>query len=500
MRISNTTSKSTSKLPRWFDLNLNISALQYIEDIKNGNISCQEFVAKTLDQIEKHDDDLHAYLSINPDALNQAKEIDNKIKTKQKLGKCFGMPISIKDNICIEGSRTTCASKILEDYTAPYDATVISKLKAEDAILIGKVNLDEFAMGLTTEFSAFGLTKNPWNRNYIPGGSSGGSAVSVSALECIASLGSDTGGSVRNPASFCSAVGYKPTYGIISRYGLVSYSNSIEQIGPITKTVEDTAFLLNIIAGKDPNDDTTVDNHGTDYLSEIDSGIEGKKIGIIKEMMGQGTHKEVISATNRAISKLEDHGAKTQEITIDMVDYSVAAYYTITATEAGSNLARYDNIRYGFDFPQEGYEFNSYISKVRKNFGPEVTRRMIVGGFVPSAGHAGKYYLKAMKVKSKLTKEVEDAFKNVDFLIAPTVPVLPFKIGEKIDDPIALFLIDFNTVTANLAGIPGISIPFEFSNGLPIGIQILAKSNCDKELLQAAYALQKTVKLPEISL
>ncbi len=480
-------------------MSLDISALKYIEEIKNGNISCEDFIAKTLEQIEKYDDDIHAFLSLNPDAIKQAQEIDKKIKTNQKLGRCFGMPISIKDNICIKGTKTTCASKVLQDFTAPYDATVVSKLKSEDAILIGKVNLDEFAMGLTTEFSAYGLTKNPWNKNYIPGGSSGGSAASVSALECIASLGSDTGGSVRNPASFCSVVGYKPTYGLISRYGLVSYSNSIEQIGPMTKTVEDTAFLLNIIAGKDPNDDTTIESQ-EDYLSEIDSEIQGKKIGIIKEMMGQGTHKEVISATNRAISKLEDQGAKTEEITIDMVDYSVAAYYTITATEAGSNLARYDNIRYGFDFSQEGYEFNSYISKARKNFGPEVTRRMIVGGFVPSAGHAGKYYGKAMKVKSKLTKEVEEAFKKVDFLIAPTVPILPFKIGEKIDDPVALFLVDFNTVTANLSGIPGISVPFEISNGLPIGIQLLAKSHHDKELLQAAYALQKTVKLPEVPL
>ncbi len=480
-------------------MSLDISALKYIDEIKNGNISCEDFIAKTLEQIEKYDDDIHAFLSLNPDVIKQAQEIDKKIKTNQKLGRCFGMPISIKDNICIKGTKTTCASKVLQDFTAPYDATVVSKLKSEDAILIGKVNLDEFAMGLTTEFSAYGLTKNPWNKNYIPGGSSGGSAASVSALECIASLGSDTGGSVRNPASFCSVVGYKPTYGLISRYGLVSYSNSIEQIGPMTKTVEDTAFLLNIIAGKDPNDDTTIESQ-EDYLSEIDSEIQGKKIGIIKEMMGQGTHKEVISATNRAISKLEDQGAKTEEITIDMVDYSVAAYYTITATEAGSNLARYDNIRYGFDFSQEGYEFNSYISKARKNFGPEVTRRMIVGGFVPSAGHAGKYYGKAMKVKSKLTKEVEEAFKKVDFLIAPTVPILPFKIGEKIDDPVALFLVDFNTVTANLSGIPGISVPFEISNGLPIGIQLLAKSNHDKELLQAAYALQKTVKLPEVPL
>lgn len=481
-------------------MSLNISVINYVEQVKNGNLNCEEFISKTIEQIKKHDDKLHAYLSLNPNAVEQARQIDKKIKANEKLGACFGMPISIKDNICVKDTKTTCASKILEDFIAPYDATVISKLKSEDAIIIGKTNLDEFAMGLSTEFSAYGTSHNPWNTDYVPGGSSGGSAVAVSSLECIASLGSDTGGSVRNPASFCSVVGYKPTYGLISRYGLISYANSIEQIGPLTRTVEDTAFLLNIIAGLDPMDNTTINNKGENYLENIDSGIEGKKIGIIEQMVGPGAQKEVISATNRAISKLEDHGVKSEQISLDMIDYSVAAYYIITATEAGSNLARYDNIRYGFDFPLEGYEFNSYISKARKNFGPEVTRRMILGGFVPSAGHAGKYYLKAMKVKSKLTTEINEAFKKVDYLIAPTVPVLPFKIGEKIDDPVALFLVDFNTVTANLTGKPAISVPFDFSNGLPIGIQLLAKPLADKSLLQAAYVLQKTVKLPEVPL
>ena len=481
-------------------MNLAISALKYIEEVKTGNFTAEEFISKTLEQIQKHDKKLHAYLSINDQAVDQAKQLDKKIKNNEKIGACFGMPISIKDNICIKNSKTTCASKILQDFIAPYDATVVTKLKSEDAILIGKTNMDEFAMGITTEFSAFGPTRNPWNNDYVPGGSSGGSAASVSAHECIASLGSDTGGSVRNPASFCSVVGYKPTYGLISRYGLISYANSIEQIGPLTKTVEDLAFILNIISGLDTNDNTTVDNNKENYLLDLKSGIEGKKIGIIKEMVGDGTEKKVITATHNALNKFENLGAKCEEISLNMVDYSVAAYYTITATEAASNLARYDNLRYGFDFPVEGYEFNSYISKARKNFGPEVTRRMIVGGFVPSAGFAGKYFLKALKVKSKLTTEVNEIFKKVDFLISPTVPIPPFKIGEKIDDPVSLFLIDFNTVTANLTGIPAISIPYEISNGLPIGIQLLAKPMNDKALLQAAYALENTIKLPEVPL
>ena len=479
-------------------MNLKISALEFVQEVQNGNISAEDFVAKTIERIKNVDEKLHAFLSVNDEAVDQAREIDKKIKSGDKVGKCFGMPISIKDNICIKDSKTTCASKMLENYVAPYDATVITKLKEQDAIFVGKVNLDEFAMGLTTEFSAFGTSKNPWNLEYVPGGSSGGSAVSVSAFECVTSLGSDTGGSVRNPASFCSTVGYKPTYGLISRYGLISYANSIEQIGPLTRTVKDTAFMLNIISGLDPNDNTTLDNKNEDYLSGIDSGIEGKKIGIIKEMIGDGTEPEVLSASKDAISKLESLGATCEEISLDMVKYSVAAYYTITATEAGSNLARYDNLRYGYDFPVEGYEFNSYISKARQNFGPEVTRRMIIGGFVPSAGHAGKYFLKALKVKSKLTREINNIFKKFDLLIAPTVPILPFKIGEKIDDPVSLFQIDINTVTANLTGKPAISVPFSISNGLPIGMQLFADSMQDKLLLQAAHALEQTVSLPEV--
>ena len=479
--------------------NLKLSALEFIQEVKNGNISIEDFVASTIERIQKTDDKLHAFLSINDsDAMTQARTIDKKIKSGQKVGACFGIPVSIKDNICIKNSKTTCASKMLEDFVAPYDATVISKLKEQEAIFIGKTNMDEFAMGLTTEFSGFGPSSNSWNTDYVPGGSSGGSAISVSAYQCIASLGSDTGGSVRNPASFCSVVGYKPTYGLISRYGLISYANSIEQIGPLTRTVKDCAFMLNIIAGLDKNDNTTIDNRNQDYLSGIDTGIEGKKIGIIKEMIGEGTDPTVLSVTKQAISKLEGLGAICEEVSLDMVKYSVAAYYTITATEAGSNLARYDNLRYGYDFPVEGYEFNSYISKARRKFGPEVTRRMIIGGFVPSAGKAGKYFLKALKVKSKLTREIAELFKKYDLLVAPTVPILPFKKGEKIDDPVALFLVDINTVTANLTGRPAVSIPFAVSNGLPIGMQLISDSNNDKMLLQAANALEKTVTLPEV--
>ena len=479
-------------------MNLNISALDYIGGVQNGDISSEDYVAATMERISKTDRDLHAFLSVFDDAVDAAREVDKKVRSGSNVGSCLGMPISVKDNINIRGTKTTCASKMLEQYVAPYDATVISRLKDQDAVFVGKTNMDEFAMGLTTEFSAFGPSKNPWNTDYVPGGSSGGSAVAVSAMESVASLGSDTGGSVRNPASFCSIVGYKPTYGLISRFGLVSYANSIEQIGPMTRTVKDAAFLLNIISGRDPNDGTTVDNRGQDYLEGIDSGIEGKKIGVIREMTGEGTDSAVLSATGSAVSKMEGLGAQCSEISLDMVRYSVAAYYTITATEAGSNLARYDNLRYGYDFPVEGFEFNSYIKKARRMFGPEVSRRIIIGGFVPSAGHAGKYFLKALKVKSKLKRQVAKAFKEYDYLVGPTVPILPFKIGEKTNDPLALFLVDTNTTISNLAGIPAVSVPFAVSNGLPIGIQLFADHMNDKMLLRAARALEQTVRLPEV--
>lgn len=478
-------------------MSLAISATEYIRNVKNGNTTAEEFIAKTLEHISKHEGRLHAFISINDKAVDQARAIDKKIRSGERVGAFYGMPISVKDNICVKDGKTTCASKMLQDYVSPYDATVVSRLKSQDAVLVGKTNLDEFAMGVATEFSAFGPSKNPWNTDYVPGGSSGGSAVSVSALECIASLGSDTGGSVRNPASFCSAVGLKPTYGLISRYGLVSYANSIEQIGPIARKVEDVALLLNHIAGKDPNDNTTVDNQNQDYLAGIDSGVQGKKIGVIKEMSkGEGLDKNVESAFWRAVDSFEKLGAKVEEVSLDLVGFTVATYYVLTAAEAGSNLSRYDNIRYGYQMDMEGYEFKSYVSKARKNFGPEVTRRMILGGFVPSAGFAGKYLLKALKVKSKLRKQIHAAFQKFDFLISPTVPILPFRFGEKIDDPLAMYMADINTITANLTGIPAISVPFEIHNGLPIGIQIHANTMQEKHLLQAAYALQGTTTLP----
>lgn len=481
-------------------MNLGISATEFVTQAKEGNLSVEEFVAKTFDRIQQIDEKIHAYITLNTDdALTKAKSIDKKIRSKEKVGKCFGMPISIKDNICVDGLRTTCGSKVLENFIAPYDATVVSRLKSEDAIILGKVNLDEFAMGSTTEYSYFGPTRNPWNLEYIPGGSSGGGGAAVSSFECMASIGSDTGGSARSPASFCSVVGLKPTYGLISRYGLVSYSNSIEQISPMARTVEDIAFLLDVMAGQDLYDNTSIGNKSLRYSENLDTEISGKKIGIITQLMGEGVDKEVLSTTNHAIEKLEDLGAECLSISIEAIDHSVDAYYTITSAEASSNLARYDNLRYGFNFGIEGYEFNSYISRARSNFGPEVIRRLLLGSFVLSAGYYGKYYDKAQKVRAMMKSQIDEVFKKVDLLVSPTMPILPFKISEKIDDPLKIYLTDINTIFANLTGIPAISVPFGMSDeGLPIGVQLSANSLEEKKLLQAAYSLQNTVNLPEV--
>ncbi|MDE1861829.1 MAG: Asp-tRNA(Asn)/Glu-tRNA(Gln) amidotransferase subunit GatA [Thaumarchaeota archaeon] len=483
-------------------MKIEISATEYLSLVRSGSISVEEFIAKTLDHVHSIEPRLRAYITLDADnALDKARSIDKKMRTGEKVGSLLGIPVSIKDNICTAGIRTTCASRMLENFVAPYDATVVSRLRQEDAIIIGKVNLDEFAMGSTTEFSCFGPSRNPWNTDYVPGGSSGGSGVSVSAYECIISLGSDTGGSVRSPASFCSVVGLKPTYGLVSRYGLISYSNSIEQIGPLGRKVEDVALALNVIAGHDLRDGTTSSGAKIDYVADIGDGIEGKKIGIIKQMMGEGVDGEVISATESAIARFQELGAECVPISLDAVEHSVAAYYTIASAEASSNLARYDNLRYGYDFASEGYEFKAYVSKARSRFGPEVTRRMLLGAFVLSAGYYGKYYLKAQKVREMIKSQIENAFNSVDFLVTPTMPILPFRIGEKIEDPLTLYLLDINTITANLAGIPAISVPMAFSSSnLPIGIQILANSFEEKDLLKAAYALEQTTNLPGVKI
>ena len=465
---------------------------QVTNGIRNGEFTAEEYVSQLIERIKKIDNKINSFITINNNAIAQAQQIDMKIRSGLTVGSLAGIVVGVKDNISTAGLKTTCASKMLSDYIPPYDATVIKRLKDKDAIIIGKLNLDEFAMGSTTEWSYYGLTRNPWNLDYVCGGSSGGSAASIAAQLCTVSLGSDTGGSVRCPASFCSVTGFKPTYGLVSRYGLISYSNSLEQIGPIGKTVSDIRNIMEVISGKDTNDNTTIEtksNNNYDNDDDDDNKKYNQKIGLLKELIN-GADEPICQCIYSTIDKFNEFGFTCEDSSLNSTEYALASYYTIATAEASSNLARFDNIRYGFELNPDDYEWNTYFSKTRGNFGDEVKRRIIVGTFVLSSGYYGKYYLKAHGVRELIKSELKNLFKKYDLLISPTVPVLPFKIGEKIDDPLKMYLIDINTVLANLAGIPAISIPIGFKNGLPIGLQIMADEFQEKKLLDAAELLE----------
>jgi aspartyl-tRNA(Asn)/glutamyl-tRNA(Gln) amidotransferase subunit A len=469
-----------------------LSIDEVTEGIRNQHFSAEEYVSQTLERIAKIDVDIKAFVRVNTDdAIESARRIDNKIHNGEEVGYLAGITVGIKDNISTKGLRTTCASRILSDYIPPYDATVIQKLKECDAIVIGKLNLDEFAMGSTTEFSKFGPTRNPWNLDYVAGGSSGGSAAAVAAAECTASLGSDTGGSVRCPASFCSVVGFKPTYGSVSRYGLIAYSNSLEQVGPIARTVPGIIRMMNAISGADPNDDTTR-TVNTPYSAE--ASTNRLRIALLSNLT-VNAQPEVSKCIYSAMDTLSSAGCICEEISLDSLEYALASYYVIAMAEASSNLARYDNIRYGFDMDPEGYEWNSYFSKVRSNFGEEVKRRIIIGTYVLSSGYYGRYYLKAQKVRALLRREFKSLYSKYDVIIAPTMPILPFRIGEKIDDPIKIYYVDIDTVVSNLTGMPAISVPAGFSNGLPIGLQIMSDEFKEQKIFDAALLFERTAKI-----
>jgi len=463
---------------------------QVAAGIKSREFSAEEYIYQLLERIEKVELKVNAFVSVNKEALDKARVIDKKIRDGEQVGALAGVAVSIKDNICTKGIKTTCASKMLETFVPPYDATVVKRLYDAGAIVIGKTNLDEFAMGSTTEFSRHGTTRNPWDISMVPGGSSGGSAASVAALECAVSLGSDTGGSVRCPASFCSAVGLKPTYGLVSRYGLVSYANSLEQIGPFGRTVSDVVSVLNAIAGADENDHTTAEGKPMYSLLER----KGLRVGLVREFI-EGAEPTVAKVIHKAVDTLARQGCRCEETSLASVQYALASYYTIATAEASSNLARYDNIRYGFDLSPEGYEWNSYFARVRSNFGEEVKRRVIVGSYVLSSGYYGKYYLKAQQVRSLLKRELKTLFEKYDVLIGPTMPILPFKIGEKIDDPLKMYLVDIDTVVANLAGMPAVSVPAGFADGLPVGLQIMADEFQEQTMLDAAYLFEQAAKV-----
>lgn len=475
-------------MSRLCDLSLD----EVTDGIRNQQFSAEDYVSHILERIARLDADIKAFVSVNTDhAVEYARRIDSKIRRGEKVGYLAGITVGIKDNISTKGLRTTCASRVLADYVPPYDATVIRKLKESDAIVIGKLNLDEFAMGSTTEFSNFGPTRNPWNLDYVAGGSSGGSAAAVAAAECTASLGSDTGGSVRCPASFCSVVGFKPTYGSVSRYGLIAYSNSLEQIAPIARTVSGVVRLMNVISGVDPNDDTTR-TVASPY--SVESNRNHHRIALLNNLT-VNAQPEVSKCIYSAMDTLSSAGCICEEITLDSLEFALASYYVIAMAEASSNLARYDNIRYGFDLDPEGYEWNSYFAKVRSNFGEEVKRRIIVGTYVLSSGYYGRYYLKAQKVRALLRREFKSLYSKYDVIIAPTMPILPFKIGEKIGDPIKIYYMDIDTVISNLTGMPAISIPAGFSNGLPIGLQIMSDDFQEQKIFDVALLFERTTKI-----
>ncbi len=472
------------------------TAIEVVEGIKTGSLSCEDLLSKIYERIERSK--LNCYITLNKDAaLEKAIEVDKRRNEEEyRRKKLLGVPIAIKDSITTKGIQTTCASNILTGYVPPYDAMVIEALKQEGAIIIGKTNMDEFCMGTSTETSYYGPTRNPHDPGRVPGGSSGGSAAAVAAGEAVIALGSDTGGSIRCPASFCGIVGLKPTYGFVSRYGLIAYANSLEQIGPMASTVTDTALLLEVISAKDERDSTQVkldNNASTNYrcswLNDKRSDtVKGLRIGVPKEFI-EGVSPEVGKAVWDTVHKFEELGATYEEISMQNLKYALASYYILAMSEASSNLARFDGLRYGLRSGKDE-DWHSTFSRIRgEGFGEEVKRRIILGTYALSAGYYGKYYLKALKVRTLIKNEFEDALKTHDILAMPTMPFVAFELGERIKDPLSLYLADVNTVSVNLAGVPSLSIPCGSSDGLPIGLQIVGKYFDEDEILKAALSV-----------
>jgi len=478
-----------------------LTASEIARLIASGKATAEECVDSVIERIHAVERKVHAYITLDEEGARQkARQIDQRIKEKKPVGRLAGIVVAIKDNMCVQGTRTTCSSHMLENFIPPYDATVVERIKRADGIVIGKTNMDEFAMGTSTENSHFGPTYNPWDLTRVPGGSSGGSAAAVACGEAILALGSDTGGSVRCPASFCSIVGLKPTYGLVSRYGLIAYANSLEQIGPLAKTVEDCATLLTVIAGHDERDCTTANLGVKDYKSHLKKPILKVRVGVVKELFGEGTHEGVTKTVMRGVDTLEDITYGCEEISLPSLEYSLPAYYLIAMSEASSNLARYDGLRYGYRAPDESLEWDDTYSKTRKRgFGAEVRRRVILGSFALSAGYYDRYYVKALQVRTLVRRDFERAFSRFDVLVGPTMPLPPFKVGEKIKDPLELYMCDVDTVPVNLAGLPAISTPCGFFEGLPIGMQIIGRPFAEELILRVANAFEKSSRLEATS-
>lgn len=471
---------------------------ELLEKLNNDELTSKEIVKAYKSRIEEKEKDVQAFITTTLDeAEEQAEKIDAKRKEKS-VGHFAGIPIGIKDNLCTKGVKTTCASKMLENFVSPYDATVVEKLEESGIISLGKLNMDEFAMGSSTENSAMQITHNPWNLNKVPGGSSGGSAAAVAANLVPWALGSDTGGSIREPASFCGVVGLKPTYGLVSRYGLVAFASSLDQVGPITKDVRDCAMLLNLIAGHDEKDSTSYDIEKKDYTKSLEKDIKGLKIGVPKEFFGEGINKEVKEKLEEAIEKYKEMGAIVEECSLDVAQYALATYYIIACAEASSNLGRFDGIRYGYRAKDYADLNELFVNSRSEAFGDEVKRRIILGTYVLSSGYYDAYYKKAQKVRTFVKKEFDKNFAKYDVLLTPVAPTTAFNIGEKSNNPLEMYLADICTVSINIAGVPAISIPCGVDkSGMPIGMQLIGNRFNEETILNAAYAFEQKEKFRE---
>ncbi len=472
---------------------LNLTAAELAAAIKDGKATAVEAVRASLERIEEKEELYHCYVTIDKKgALLQAEAVQSRIEKGELTGPLAGVPAALKDNLCTEGMPTTCSSRILGNFVPAYSAEAVLNLKKAGAVILGKTNMDEFAMGSTTETSAFGETRNPWNPAHVPGGSSGGSAAAVAAGECFYALGSDTGGSIRQPASFCGIVGMKPTYGTVSRYGLIADGSSLDQIGPLAKDVTDCAAVLESITSHDVKDSTSMERSDTDFMAALVEDVKGMRIGIPKDYFGEGLDREVSDAVMRAAGLLEEKGAVVETFDLSLVDYAIPAYYTIAAAEASSNLERFDGIKYGYRTAEYEGLHSLYKRTRSEGFGEEVKRRIMLGSFVLSSGYYDAYYLKALKVKTLIKKAFDEAFSRYDVILGPTAPSTAPKLGESLTDPLKMYLGDIYTIAVNLAGLPGISIPCGLDKaGLPIGLQLIGDCFQEKKLLRTAYTYEK---------
>ncbi len=476
-----------------------LTAHELSDRMAAGEISSREITADVLEAIDKTDPTINAFISVDPEqALERAGSIDRKRAAGDRLGPLAGIPMALKDVLCVEGGRTTCGSRILENFVAPYDSTVVARLRRADSVLVGKTNMDEFAMGSSTESSYFGPTRNPRDPERVPGGSSGGSAAAVAAHETILALGSDTGGSVRQPAGYCGVVGLKPTYGRVSRYGLVAYASSLDQIGPLAKDVEDAALLLGAIAGHDPKDSTSVDIAVPDYRAALGGEIKGLRVGMAREHLGAGLDGEIHRAVMHSAERLREAGAELVDVSLPVAahpEYCIGAYYLIAMGEASANLTRYDGIRYGYRSGEARNLRELYCQSRSSGFGAEVKRRIMLGTYALSAGYYDAYYLKAQKVRTLIREDFDRAFSRCDVLLSPVAPTVAFRLGENMDDPLQMYLNDIYTVSVNLAGIPGIALPVATnSENLPIAVQLLAGPFQEERLLRAAHVLEQSLQ------